>query len=110
MGAGVGRTATLAMASAVLVGTSALGYGVVRWTSAADRPTSYAADTTPVTKPATTGGSTAATAGPTAGPATSTTAAPDAVAARVERQVTAPLPAARPPGDAGGGPPDPGQR
>ena len=88
MGAGVGRTATVAMASAVLVGTSALGYGVVQWTSGTDLPTSYAADTTPAT--------TGPTAGSTPGPATSTTPTPSAVPVGVERQVSAPLPAARP--------------
>src|ERR1700712_3611758 len=84
MGAGVNRVATVAMVSGVLLGTSALGYGVARATSG---HASLASDTA-----VTTGSSTHPRAPIVPAPSTAPSTAP----ARVREQVSAPLPAARP--------------
>ena len=90
MGAGVNKVATVAMVSVVLLGTSALGYGVARATSdlgAADRATPAGrASTSQVQAPTDPGTSEAGR--PPGG------RAPDR--RRVRRQVSAPLPAVRP--------------
>jgi len=82
MGAGVNRVANAAMILGVLLGTSALGYGVAR---ASAGHGAAAANTTPRT---------AASQRPH--PTPSTTTAPSTAPEPVRRQLTAPLPAARP--------------
>ena len=89
MGAGVNKVATVAMVSVVLLGTSALGYGVARATSdlgAEDRATQQAEHSTSQSPASTT-------------PARAKQAAHQGANARqapVRRQVSAPLPAVRP--------------
>jgi hypothetical protein len=82
MGAGANKVATAAMISGVLLGTSALGYGVVRLT-APDEPAAATVTTrrevsTPQTRP------------------TTPAAAPRTRRSGPARQVSAPLPASRP--------------
>ncbi len=81
MGAGVSRVANVAMILGVLVGTSALGYGVAR--------ASAGVTTAPTASPK-------PTRTPTLSPTPSATPRPSARTEPVRRQVTAPLPAARP--------------
>jgi peptidoglycan hydrolase-like protein with peptidoglycan-binding domain len=84
MRAGINRVATVAMVSTVLLGTSALGYGVARATSG-DGPSASNA---------------ASESAPTHSPRPQTKPSPTPLAtprrAPVRRQVSAPLPAARP--------------
>ena len=83
MGAGVNRVATVAMVSGVLLGTSALGYGVARAGSGQGFLSSNAATNTAT-------GSSQPTPKPSPTPQATATPEP------VRRQVSAPLPAARP--------------
>ncbi len=87
MGAGVNRVATVAMVSVVLLGTSALGYGVARATS--DNEDSQAAARAEATSSRT-------SAPTTHSRAAKQTANRAARKAPVRKQVSAPLPAVRP--------------
>ena len=90
MGAGVNRVATVAMVSVVLLGTSALGYGVARATSDPARRTGrrQQAEHSTSQSPAPTHAGTTRSRPPTRA------RTPDR--RRVRRQVSAPLPAVRP--------------
>ena len=83
MGAGVNRVTTVVMVAVVLLGTSALGYGVARATSRPTSSSSPAARTTP-------------SASPSATPSTSPSVSPAAEPVVARPRLSAPLPAVRP--------------
>ncbi|MET0998205.1 MAG: L,D-transpeptidase family protein [Marmoricola sp.] len=93
MGAGVNRVANVAMIVGVLLGTSALGYGVAR-ASAGHGAAASSTATSSASSTETTNGSSERPTRPT--PTTGATTTPAPASAPVRRQVTAPLPAARP--------------
>jgi len=102
MNAGVGRVTTVAMIATVVLGTSALGYGVARATTGLGL--AGPADVSP-----------SASTSPTTSSAPSSTPTPAARAARRPSHVSAPLPAQRPrvtppPGPPLFGPGDEGDR
>ena len=96
MGAGVSRVASVAMVGAVLVGTSALGYGVARASGGggvpdrAERVSTQESPTTSVTASPSSGPS------PEATPTTSPTTSPTTPSGTRRSEVGAPLPAVRP--------------
>ena len=99
MGAGVNRVATVAMVTGVLMGTSALGYGVARASAGQSLLPLHSATATPVPTPEPVASPASdPTSVPTvesiAEPSSSPTSSPSRTPA--PRQVTAPLPAERP--------------
>ena len=99
MGAGVNRVTTVAMVAVVLVGTSALGYGVARASAGQPLLPSYgrsAAATTaqPIGDPP--ARTRTRSSNPSASPSTSGSSAAPATRAADHPKLTAPLPSARP--------------